>query len=579
MTGCTPVPPVTNGLGDPHYLESATYEGNIWDSLGSEFNLPDETPSNPAVRQQINWFMSHPVYFKLMAERARPYLYYLYQQVRAKGLPAELALLPMLESSYNPFAYSRVGAAGLWQMMPGTASGFGLKVNWWYDGRRDIVASTQSALHYLDYLGRYFHGDWLLAMAAYDAGEGAVSAAIKRNEKSGKEADFWHLPLSLETRSYVPKLLALATIIKYPFEYPVDLPYVKDAPYLSVVEVGSQIDLAQAAKMAGMDLEELVSLNPGFNRWATDPDGPHQLLLPIERAAHFQEQLEHLPHEKRVTWVRYVVKKGDVLSTIAQKMKTRTALLKKVNHLKNNTVRPKQVLLIPTETRSLKKVILNFEKRHFRTLSSRIPEIKITHHVVKRGDTLGKISRRYHVTPRQICFWNALNARKPLPLGKKLILWPSHKKTHRARKGTARYRVKKGDTLWRIAHRHHVSIKKLKRENHLKDSHIKVGHILHIPGSVRHTSKSSSKKHHSKSSSKKHHSKSSSKKHSAKSSSKIHTEKSRTRTVNYRVLSGDTLEKIAKKHHVTVSDIKRWNQIEDVNRLKLRQVLVLYEKK
>ncbi len=472
-----------SGLGTPDQKIDYSTSRNLWNVLGDSFNLPNETPENPAVQKQIHWFMAHPAYLQRMAEQSRPYLYYILQQVKRRDLPAEIALLPIIESAYNPFAYSSVGAAGLWQMMPGTASGFGLKVDWWYDGRRDIIASTNSALNYLSYLGNYFNGDWMLAIASYDTGEGFINSAIQHNLKTNQPDDFFHLPLSIETQTYVPKLLALATIIKHPYEYPINWPSIPDAPYLAVVNVGSQIDLSRAASMSGLSLQTLSRLNPGFNRWATDPDGPYTIVLPIDKAARFQEQLDNLSPDKRVTWIRYTVHNGESLGLIAYKNKTSTDLIKKVNRIKNNNIREGQVLLIPLSTSKLTNIVFKSEKKYFKS-SHTLPEIHITTHEIKSGDNLAKIAKQYHVKTEEIRFWNGLHTKEVLPVGKNLIIWPHrHKKTHKTTKHSSgsqkiTYRVKSGDTLSNIAYKYRVKASSIKRWNQLNSDALKANQVL-----------------------------------------------------------------------------------------------------
>lgn len=431
LTACTsPLPFLQNssGLGTPN--ETAIYShrrtSNIWTVLRKDFKLPEETPRNQAVLQQINWYLSNPKVLTRIAEQARPYLFYIYRQVKLRKLPAELTLLPILESSFNPFIYSHVGAAGLWQIMPSTASGYGLKIDWWYDGRRDIIASTHAALDYLSYLGNLFNNQWLLAIAAYDSGEGTINAAISRNLREGKNTDFWNLPLPTETQNYVPKLLALATIIKYIDDYPIDLPEIPDEPYLATVTVDSQIDLAQAAKISQMELSELLKLNPGFNRWATIPNTPARLLLPIDKAAIFQAQVEMQSPYQLITWIQYRVRTKDTLESIARQYHTTAKIIRDVNHLSTHRLTPGKNLLIPTESKNLSHVISELKNQYTSTFPS-VPEIKITHYTVKANDTIESIANRYHVKTHQIRFWNGLQADTELKTGQQLILWPSHK--------------------------------------------------------------------------------------------------------------------------------------------------------
>src|SRR5690606_19652767 len=256
-------------------------------------------------------------------------------------MPEDLALLPIVESAYHPFALSPSRASGIWQFIPGTGRRFGLKQNWWYDGRRDIVAATRAALDYLEELHREFDGDWLLALAAYNSGERNVARAVERNRSAGKAIDFWsiaaHLPR--ETRGYVPSLLAVAQLLAEADEYGVRWLAIDNEPYFEIVELDGQIDLATAAGLAGIDIDQLYTLNPGFNQWATDPDGPHALLVPAERASAFRAGLATLPPDQRMAWRRHEIARGETLAAIARKYGTSVDALQQTNSLKGYLIR------------------------------------------------------------------------------------------------------------------------------------------------------------------------------------------------------------------------------------------------
>jgi membrane-bound lytic murein transglycosylase D len=274
------------------FTASPKKEKDLWNEIRLTLEVTSEC-RRPAVKKQMDWYIAHPDYVNQIGLHAKPYLHYIYKQVQNRDIPTLLVLLPAIESAYDPVAYSGVGAAGLWQFMPSTASGFGIKQNWWYDGRRDLVTSTRAALDYLTYLHSYFNDDWLLAIAAYDAGEGAVEQALKHISKNddSNTSSYWGLSLPGETKHYIPQVLGLACAIKYADDYDLDLPYIPNSPYLVSVDVGSQIDLKKAAQMAQIPLATLYHLNPGFNRWATDPAGPFRLLLPVDKADDFKTAL------------------------------------------------------------------------------------------------------------------------------------------------------------------------------------------------------------------------------------------------------------------------------------------------
>jgi membrane-bound lytic murein transglycosylase D len=274
---------------DKSLKDQIVNETNIWPRIRHQLNF--DIPQNNRVIAQRNWYARHPGYLKRVAKRAEPFLHYIITELEKNNMPIELALLPVVESAFDPFAYSHGRASGMWQFVPGTGERFGMKQNWWYDGRRDVIASTQGAINYLKYLNKYFNGDWMLALAAYNSGEGRVRRAVNKNKNLNKPTDFWSLGLPKETQAYVPKLLALADIIKRPQDFNLTLYPIDNKAVLSQVDIKSQLDLAKAAQLAGLSLAELQRLNPGFNRWATDPDGPHQLLLPNHTVDKFQQGL------------------------------------------------------------------------------------------------------------------------------------------------------------------------------------------------------------------------------------------------------------------------------------------------
>lgn len=276
-------------------MNTNTAQSEVWDEMRQHFKLK-HYENHPEVQAQINWYLNHPAYLQRVTQRSAQYIYYVMEEVKKRNLPAELALLPFIESAYNPFVSSNKGASGLWQLMPQTATGLGVKRNGWYDGRKDVAASTQAALDYLDYLNSFFSGDWFLAIAAYDYGEGNVSNAVNRNARQGMPTSFWDLKVPAETRSYVPRLLAFSALIENPDRYMIELPHVKNSPYFAQVEVGSHIKLTKAAQLCDISMNELRSLNPGF-RPKTNPHSAssYQLLVPIHKVSLFQKRLAELP--------------------------------------------------------------------------------------------------------------------------------------------------------------------------------------------------------------------------------------------------------------------------------------------
>lgn len=421
---------------------------NLWDILRTEFSL-DHHEDDPAVQAQIEWFMQHQDFLLNSAERAAPYLYYILQQTHKRHLPTEVVLLPIIESAYNPFAYSPAGAAGIWQMMPNTATGYGIYQDGWYDGRRDVITSTKAALNYLSYLASFFDNNWLLAFAAYDTGEGNVSTAIRKNIRDGYNTDFWSLPLAQETRDYVPRLLALSAIIAHPERYPVYFPPVHNAPCLAQIDVGEQIELKHAATLAGMTLKKLMQLNPGYSRAITSPHGPHKLVLPIESVAQFSENLAMLPiyvHNKH----SYKMKTGETLASIAKQFNSSPIVMQRLNQL-NPRSRNKVDKPIPSATKSIlaaERIAENIKPKNTQEallLASNAAEKSrdklITalerigkHYTIQpgdmvylshRGDDLDSIAKRFNVTKDQLLASNPLATKDTIHSGQRLVI-PTH---------------------------------------------------------------------------------------------------------------------------------------------------------
>jgi membrane-bound lytic murein transglycosylase D len=375
----------------------------VWDVLRSQLKL-DHHLNEPAVQKQIKWLANHPGYFKSLSN-SEPYIYHIVSEIQNRKLPGELALLPMIESAFNPFAYSHSGAAGLWQFMPATGHDMGLKQNWWYDDRRNIEQSTKAALNYLNYLHDFFENNWNLAIAAYNAGEGAVSRTMARHSQSSKNLKaFWQLnSLPQETKDYVPRLLALAEIIKYPDYYHIKLPHIPYMPYFQEVKIHNQIDLGKAANLAGISFQELIKLNPAYNRWKTVPNEPLKLLIPQNKVDNFYHNLALLPSP-------------NIMHNNLKKHKT-------ISHINSNY-----------------KVL----------------------HIVQMHESYASIAQKYQVTPAKIRFWNNIPANKPLKVRQELIIW---KKLHTIR----HYRVAKNDTPERISKKFNISLKTLAALNHHVD--------------------------------------------------------------------------------------------------------------
>lgn len=465
------------GVLDDELLIADQSHGNLveithstWDVYRKNTIL-DLKADNPRIKVQRDWYAKHQSYLDRVTQRAEPYLYYIIEESIKRGLPSELALLPIVESAYDPFAYSHGRAAGIWQFIPGTGRAFGLKQTWWYEGRRDIVQATNAAMNYLQSLNNQFDGDWMLALASYNSGAGTVRNAIRKNKRLGKPTDFWSLDLPKETRAYVPKLVAISQLFAYPEKYGVTLVDYPYEPYFASVDIGAQLDLAMAAKMADISIEELYRLNPAFNRWATDPEGPHTLLVPIEKAERMREQIAQLPPEKRVEWARYTIRSGDSILSISHKHNITPELLKEVNHLRSNNIRAGKTLLIPKSSEPLSHYSLSADRRLESKQNRAVSGQKKIMHKVKNGESFWSISRRYGVSHRSLAKWNGMAPTDTLSTGKTLVVWTkqaqlaSGMSDQRMRK--IRYRARSGDSYAGIANRFNVSLGQLRQWNNI----------------------------------------------------------------------------------------------------------------
>lgn len=426
ITKITPAPvpaiapkPETIKLTPPSEETTIVNYPDIWGRIRSGFAI--KPLESPLVGAEIRWFANNPEYMQRMMDRARLYLYYIVDEVEKRGMPTEIALLPAIESAYKANAYSRARASGLWQFIPSTGRLYGLSANWWYDGRRDVQASTRAALDYLEKLYKDFDGDWHLALAAYNAGEGRVMRAQQANRRKGKPDSYTDLKqLKPETRHYVPKLMAMASIVADPVKYGVQLADIPNEPYFARVETGSQVDLGVVAKLVDLPIDDLHEINPGYRRWATDPNGPHELLVPASKKDVLIAGLSNLPEEQRIKWQHHAVKRGETLHKISSRYGLTAEVIRTANNLRSNTLRVGQDLVIPISARPLSVAAVRTTYRSTVPSDRSDPVI----HRVRRGDTLSSIARRYNVLVKQLMKWNVMDANDILRLGQKLKIWP-----------------------------------------------------------------------------------------------------------------------------------------------------------
>jgi membrane-bound lytic murein transglycosylase D len=457
-------------LGPDPVLEPTLPPGDLWERIRDGLEWADAKDAR--IDHQLRWYASNQDYLDRVVTRAQPYFRFIVDELERRKMPLELALLPIVESAYDPFAYSHGRAAGLWQFIPGTGRRYSLKLNWWYDGRRDVYESTRAALDYLQDLHDEFGGDWLLALAAYNSGEGRVHRAVRANLKKGKPADFWHLKLPTETAAYVPKMMALRRLVNDPDAYGITWTPLPDSPYLARVEVPGQIDLAVAAGLAGISMREFYLLNPGFNRWATDPDGPHAVVVPHDSEKIFVERLNKLPRTEMVRWSRHTVAQGETLYSIAQKNKVSVEMLQMLNQIDGTAIALGQELLVPTSALPMSTYAGEFAS----ALTGRLPDEpfadqRITYSVAP-GDDVWRVARDHGVSAAQIARWNGISPNDPLAPGSELVVWQAEAAADGntvqpvvyeplATTRTINYVVRRGDTLAVIAKRFGVTIQQL----------------------------------------------------------------------------------------------------------------------
>ena len=296
-------------------LAPAVVYGDVLVRIRGQLSLP--VAEHQRIDREIEWLQRNPDYVARVFGRAQRYMHHVVNEVEARGLPGDLALLPVVESAFNPFAYSRSHASGLWQFIAPTGERYGLHRNYWKDDRRDVIESTRAALEFLEQLHDRFDGDWFLAIAAYNYGSGNIQRAINRNLALGRKTDFFSLSLPAETRAYVPKLIALAKMIRTPDAYGLYLPQIPDVPYFRVVPTNGPVDLRLMAELAGVETEELHALNPAWNRWMTDPDGPHRVLVPEVVADGFTAKFAALDANARARLGVHTVAPGESVASIA----------------------------------------------------------------------------------------------------------------------------------------------------------------------------------------------------------------------------------------------------------------------
>ncbi len=373
---------------------------DLWARIRKGYALPNLDDRHVAKWEE--WYSTRPDYVGRMVDRSRRYLYHIVREVEQRGMPLEIALLPMVESAFNPVALSTSRASGIWQFMPSTGQDFGLKQTFWFDSRRDVIAATDGALTYLQRLYAKFN-DWQLALAAYNWGEGNVARAIAKNQRAGRPTDYPSLDMPDETRNYVPKLQAVKNIIADPGKFGLDLADVPDAPYFAVVKTARKMDVKRAAELAEMPLDEFQYLNPHHNRPVIAGAEEYTILLPIDRAELFAAKLE-LSDQPLVSWQAHRVRKAETLPQVATKFGMSIETLRAINGIGPRTrIREGHVLLVPSQRASAES-----EATLGQAVFTTVPQGRTFYYRVRRGDSMTAIASRYAVTTQEIRGWNSL---------------------------------------------------------------------------------------------------------------------------------------------------------------------------
>lgn len=390
-------------------------DDDLWQHIRQKLSF--NTASHPRLDKRIKWYLSQPNYLNVVNRRAAPYFYHVVKKVERKGLPIEIALLPFVESDFRPKAKSQQNAVGVWQLVDATAYHFGIKKDEWYDGRQDVLASTDAALDYLLYLHERFDGDWLHALAAYNSGEGRVKKAITKNKKAGKSTHFWHLTLPKETADYVPKLLALSHLLKTsPKGF--KIPSLPNKATTSILDIGQQFDVNQLAKLSGIKKRQLYALNQGILKHRSSPNGPHKVLLPLSeqallKSAFFRENFSQ----------GYTVKANDTLYRIALNAGMSVSALKALNNKRSDLIRVGEKLLVSESNEQLNLLIDYDVSPYIKEIKAKpIPQVE-HHHTIKSGESLWTISRHYKVAVKDLLNWNSLTAQSLLKPGKVLMVF------------------------------------------------------------------------------------------------------------------------------------------------------------
>jgi len=384
---------------------------DIWQRMRQSYGLPDM--NSKLVAEYENWNRKHGNYVQKMLQRGDKYLFHIVEQIEKRNMPMEIALLPAIESAYRAKARSRSNASGLWQFIPATGRYLGMRQDWWSDQRRDVLISTDAALDYLQSLHAEFNGDWLLALAAYNGGKGTIAKAIRYNKRKNKPTNLEDLKLRQETTRYVPKLIALSNVVMNPDLYGIELPKVANTAYFTTQKTPGQTDLIRLVKNTELSRKDIDDLNPAFLRWASDPKGPHRIVIPIQHQVSVANYLATAPDLGKLNWREHHIRKGETIGQIARKYAVNASAIRSINGMKNNNIRAGKTILIPLEARRSSNA--GYANHSSRTKGK-------ASHQVKRGDTLWDIARRYNLSVSDLVIWNNISKTQTLALNQVIKL-------------------------------------------------------------------------------------------------------------------------------------------------------------
>ena len=453
-----------------HYIEPAPIEissnisdyENVWDRIKDTSSLNADNLDEKTL-EYVNQYLSNPAQLDKLLEKGRYFIYFVLEELERYKLPPELALLPYIESNYDPFSISASGAMGIWQFMPATARIYDLKDTWWYEQRHDPLVSSRAAIRYLAYLHNRFNKKITYTLAAYNGGPTLLEKRIKLNKKAGKLTDLKNLKLPTQTQEYVPKFKAILAIVLNSEKYEIKLPDFPNKPVLGKIELNGQVEILAFSEFAGLKPEFVYKLNAGYTKWASPPGDKTIFNIPIELEEVLNLKKENFIQTNQINWVTHRVSKGDSLWKIAEEFDTEVNVLKKVNYLSSNVLSLNQELLIP---------LSNDQNQTF---------IPYQAHIISEGDTLWNLGIQYNISPAEIAKTNGLKMSSPLRIGSELNIGNKNiYRTINSKKRTILYSVKQGDSLYRIADIFNIEISDIKKINELSTNEIKPGQVLKI---------------------------------------------------------------------------------------------------